>query len=225
VRTDGVIVKPDAPIAPLDQSFINDSLGLGAPMIASTYTDFNGTRVAYVLAYSQGTDTLASFRPSDLGFQDQVYIYDYFEERGTIAQARELFSESMANGRAYYIVAPVGPSGMAVLGDRGQFVTLGKKRVASLTDDGAAHITVLFAAGETSRTIFGYAPSAPTATATGGGAGPLSYDFSTQRFSVEVTPGEDQTASLDLSGVIPGPSGDAPAVVTQPWRPGTPKDR
>ena len=56
VRADGVIVKPDAPIVPLDQSFINDSRGSGGPMVAATYTDFGGMRAAYVFAYSQGTD-------------------------------------------------------------------------------------------------------------------------------------------------------------------------
>jgi ubiquinol-cytochrome c reductase iron-sulfur subunit len=39
--------------------------------------------------------------------------------------------------RGYYIVAPVGPSGIAFLGDAGQFVSLGRKRIASLKDDGA----------------------------------------------------------------------------------------
>ncbi len=207
VRPDGVIVKPDVPIAPLDQSFINDSLGTGAPMIASTYTDFGGLQAAYVFAYSQGTDMVASFRPADLGFAGQVYIYNYFDDSGRLAEPNELASESMANGRAYYVVSPVGPSGIAVLGDRGQFITLGKKRIASLADDGAAHVTVVFARGETSRTIFGYSPSAPVATATAGGAGSVTYDPATARFSVDVTPGQDQTASLDLSGIIPGGAG------------------
>ena len=226
VRPDGVIVKPDAPITPLDQSFIHDSLVSGAPMIASTYTDFGGMRAAYVFAYSQGTDMLASFRPADLGFEGTVYIYNYFDDSGRISQAHEIYSESMANGRAYYVIAPVGPSGIALLGDRGQFVTLGKKRIASLADDGAAHITVLFVGGEASRTLFGYAPSAPTASATSGSVGPVIYDSSTQRFTVEVTQGQDQTASVDVSGVIPARVGDGPSVVPsvvlRPFRPAAP---
>ena len=112
----------------------------------------------------------------------------------------------MTNGRAYYVVTPIGASGIGLLGDRGQFVTLGKKRIVSFVDDGAAHVTVAFAAGETSRTIFGYAPSAPAASAATGGVGPVAYDPATARFSVEVTPGQDQTAAVDLSGVAADPA-------------------
>ena len=36
---------------------------------------------------------------------------------------------------------------MALLGDTGQFVTLGRKRVKSVSDDGAIHLTVAFACG------------------------------------------------------------------------------
>jgi hypothetical protein len=198
VRPDGVIVKPDVPIVPLDQSFINTASGSGAPMIASTHTDFGGLRAYYVFAYSQGADALVSFRPGDLGITDQVYIYNYFADSGTIAAPSQLHAESMTDGHAYYVIAPIGPSGIALLGDRGQYVSLGKKRITSLSDDGAVHVSVSFAGGETSRTLFGFAPSAPTATATSGGAGAVSYDPPTGRFTVDVTPGPDGTASLDL---------------------------
>jgi hypothetical protein len=50
VRGDGVIVKPDVPIVPLDQSFRNDARGLKEPIVASTYTDFGGLRAWYVFA-------------------------------------------------------------------------------------------------------------------------------------------------------------------------------
>jgi hypothetical protein len=40
IRTDGVIVKPDEPIVPIDATYIQDAQALKQPMVASTYTDF-----------------------------------------------------------------------------------------------------------------------------------------------------------------------------------------
>src|SRR5579872_1810737 len=72
IRKDGVIVKPDASIIPTDRSIQNDSKGLRAPMIASTYTDFGSVKVAYIFTYPRGADLLASFRPQEFGFSGPV---------------------------------------------------------------------------------------------------------------------------------------------------------
>jgi hypothetical protein len=203
VRPDGVIVKPDLPIVPLDQSFIDTAGGADKPMLASTYTDFDDVRAYYVFAHTQGTDTLVSFRPADLGVVGPAYVYDYFADSGTIVDSQQLYSASVANGRAYYIVVPLGPSGIALLGDRGHFVSLGKNRIPSLADDGVVHVGIAFAPGETSRTLFGFSPVAPAAIAVIGDTGPLTYDPSTQRFTVDVTPGADAKASVDLFAPAP----------------------
>jgi hypothetical protein len=195
VRADGVIVKPDAPIVPLDRSWIETARGSGAPMVASTYTDFGGMRAHYVFAYGQGDNALATFRPADLGISDRVFVYNFFAGSGRIVAPSDVYAEPMTDGRAYYVIAPVGPSGIALLGDRGHFVTLGRKRITSLTDDGAVHVTVSFAAGESRRTLFGFAPSMPMVMASTGGAGDVSFDAATGIFSVELTPGPDRTAS------------------------------
>ena len=41
IRGDGVIVKPDAPIVPVDAMYVQDAQALNTPMAASTYTDTN----------------------------------------------------------------------------------------------------------------------------------------------------------------------------------------
>jgi hypothetical protein len=195
VRADGVVVKPDAPIVPLDQSFIEIARGSGAPVVASTYTDFGGMRAHYVFAYSQSDSAPAAFRPADLGIEGRVYVYNYFSGTGRTLAPSDVYAEPMTDGRAYYVIAPVGPSGIALLGDRGHFVTLGRKRITSLSDDGSVHVSVSFAAGETSRTLFGFAPSAPTVTTSTGAAGEVSFDAATGIFSVDLTPGPDGAAS------------------------------
>jgi hypothetical protein len=102
------------------------------------------------------------------------------------------------NGRAYYIVAPIGLSGVAFLGDAEQFVSLGRKRIAALTDDGTLEATIAFADGEPSRTLHGYSPSEPNITATNGAIDSVTYDPSTQLFTVVVSPGADSSAIVDI---------------------------
>lgn len=156
-RRDGVIVKPDVPIAPIDSSFWNDSNHAQAPMVAATYSDFGGLRAWYVFAFAQGSNTQASFRLSEVGVTGPVYLYDYFKGTGNLFQPGDQLNLD-ATEYSYQIAAPAGPSGIAMLGDAGHFVSLGKKRIAALTDDGAVNITIVFAAGESHRTLLGIRP-------------------------------------------------------------------
>ncbi len=198
VRGDGLIVKPDAPLAPIDQSFINDAQGSGKPMVASTYTDFQRSRALYVFAYRRGADSGVSFTPAALGAGGPVYVYNYFKGAGMVADGAAAFEDSLDGDRAYYIVAPIGPSGIAFLGDAGHFVTLGKKRIVQLNDTGAVEATIAFAKGEDSRTLFGYSPSAPLVTAGVGAVAATSYDEDTHLFRLTVTPDAGGTAVIAI---------------------------
>ena len=51
VRADGVIVKPDAPIVPLDSAYIAEANGQNRALLASTFTDHAGIRTQYLLAF------------------------------------------------------------------------------------------------------------------------------------------------------------------------------
>jgi hypothetical protein len=197
VRSDGVIVKPDMPLAPIDSSFWNDSQGAQAPMIAATYSDFGGLRAWYLFLYAQGANNQAQFRLSDAGVTGPVYLYDYLAGTGQVVLPGEWLNEN-AQGYRYLVAAPIGPSGIALLGDLGNFVTLGKKRVPALTDDGVVHVNLAFTAGETSRTLEGYSPDRPLVAATAGAAGWPTYNPATRRFSVTVSPGLAGVASLDI---------------------------
>ncbi len=191
IRADGVIVKPDVPITPIDSSFVKDAQSLGAPMIASTYTAFGDVKTHYVFAYAQGANTQAQFTLADLGLTDSAYVYDYFGGVGRRMGPKETYSNSLSGDPLYLVVAPIGKSGMAVIGDTGQFVTAGKKRIAALADDGSIHITVLFAKGETSRQIEGYSPAPPKAAADTGSVSQFAYDSATGRFRFVVSPEAD----------------------------------
>lgn len=201
-RADGVIVKPDVPLAPIDSSYLSaahapDLAHIAAPQIAATYTDFGGVRTHYVFAYTQGSDP-ATFQPSDLGLERPAYLYDYFMGTGRVVNPSDSISMQTSGGILYLIAAPIGPSGIAILGDLGQFVTAGKKRVTSIGDNGVVHVTMAFASGESPRLLTGYSTEAPEVRASAGTLGPVAFDAATQRFQVLVTPGSDGTASIRI---------------------------
>jgi hypothetical protein len=188
VRPDGVIVKPDEPIVPLDQTFLNQANGVDTPLVAATFTDFGGMRASYVYAFNVGTHTSASFTPAALGYSGQVLVLDYFANVGQLVDASAVYTEELSGGSAYFIVAPLGPSGIAFAGDPGKFVSLGKKRISQLSDNGTLSVSVAFASGETTVTLHGYAASQPTAAASSGAVGAVSWDSGTKMFTVPVTP-------------------------------------
>jgi hypothetical protein len=198
VRADGVIVKPDAPLTPLDRSYLGDAHADNAPLIASTYTDFGGLRSHYVFAYSRAADTQVAFSPSSFGLNQPAYLYNYFDGTGSVVTPETAVTAAFQDAWVYLVAAPIGPSGMAILGDTGHFVPMGKKRVTAFEDDGTVRLTVAFAQGEASRTLRGYSPSAPKASAVRGAVGAVTYDSGTGQFSVAVGPGGDGTASIRI---------------------------
>lgn len=139
-----------------------------------------------------------TFSPSDLGVDRPVYLYDYFSATGRVVQPSDVVSTPLLNDTLYFIAAPIGPSGIAVIGDTGQFVSMGKKRITQMSDDGVVQLTVAFAEGEESRAIHGYSSTKPIAWANTGAAGHLTYDSAKHLFQVAVTPGDGRTASISI---------------------------
>jgi hypothetical protein len=198
LRPDGVIVKPDVPATPLDQTFIDQAKGLGNPLVASTYSDFGGARVSYVYAFTTGGSTTSSFSPATLGVAGQAYVYDFFARTGRLIDATESATKDLGkDGSGYWVVAPVGRSGIAFLGDEGKWVSLGKKRFSSVSDDGTLSVSLRFARGEGPVTLHGYAAKAPVASASKGKVGSVQYDASAKTFRVEVT-AEGTVAEISL---------------------------
>jgi hypothetical protein len=198
-RSDGTIVKPDSPLVPLDASYIDAAQSRDRPIVASTLTSFGEWTAHYVFAYPQGSNTKASFKLSELGVAGESYVYDYFTGVGSVIAAGSAINATVGHDSQYWIVTPVGRSGMSLVGDTGQFVTLGRKRVTSVWDDGALHFTLAFAPGDAPRTIMGFAPAAPRVTATDGSVSQVTYDRASGRFQVVVAPGADFGATVTVS--------------------------
>jgi hypothetical protein len=199
VRADGVIVKPDAAIVPLDASFTAISQDQTAPMVASTYTNHGGIRTAYVFAYDRTVGALGAiaFSPEAVGVAGPAYVYDYFQAKGSVVSARAQFTDAVDYSGSYYIVAPIGRSGMAFLGDAGMFVAVGKKRVEQLSDDGTLHVSLRFAVGEPSVVVHLYSPVKPVVSAATGGATRVEPEGQ-DRYRVTVFPDASGIASVSF---------------------------
>lgn len=201
VRTDGVIVKPDASIVPLDRSYIADAEQKPVPLTASTYTRHGEIKTEYVFAFRRPktSESQVEFSLAELGLDEPAYVYDYFAGTGQWFEAAGKISAALPkSGMLFYVVAPVGKSGIAFLGDRDKFVGTGKQRISSLQDSpGKLTANVVLAENETVVTLHGYAEVAPEVSVEAGQAGAVQFDTATKHFSVEIKP--DANAPVDNS--------------------------
>ena len=77
VRPDGIIVKPDVPAVPTDESILNDAHNAGEPLVSYTYTDHGPMRALYVFAHPRTDDRTFTFTPEKLGLSGNVYVYNW----------------------------------------------------------------------------------------------------------------------------------------------------
>ena len=193
VRADGVIVKPDVSIVPLDRSYIADAQHVPAPLIAGTCTRQGKIKTGYVFACNRSKTNSVEIRfaSDELGLTGPVYVYDYFAGAGRRLETNECFSAPLSQGAfAFYVVSPVSESGIAFLGDSEKFVGTGRQRIASLHDEpGKLTATVVFAEKETAVTLHGFAAAMPKVHVESGRAGSVQYDAGTGHFNVEIKPG------------------------------------
>jgi hypothetical protein len=199
-RPDGVLVKPDKSLLPLDEVYLAEASGHKSPMVAWTYSDHGPLRTAYLFAYNrQETNSETGFTPTALGFKGKVCVLNTRSGVAQTQSAGKRFAFTLnPEETAYYLVTPVGQSGLAFFGDEGKYVSNGHQRIAALEDaPGRLTVTVTFAAGEKSVHLFGYAKKAPTVAAQSGSAGTLTYDAGSGRFNVKVSPAAAIIAGQD----------------------------
>lgn len=159
-RTDGMLVKPDVPLVPTDQTYINDANHSGKPLLAWTYTKQYDIQTDYVFAFAGKNinDKDFSFSPSSLGMKGEVVIYNPVTYSAKKINASDTFSDVVGNDHySYYIVAPFTSSGIAFLGDENKIAATGEQRIADIISNrNQLKVTVLFAKGEKSVTLHGY---------------------------------------------------------------------
>jgi hypothetical protein len=213
VRPDGVIVKPDSPLLPIDAAYVADAMAADAPndvdsqspMVAAAHSQHGELQSAYVLAYSRSSKaTSATVTASQVGITRAAYLYDTGTRSARGLMASEPIMIDLApGGTAYYVLVSVARSGIALFGDEGKLVPDGRKRIASLVDgQNRLTATVTFAQQETTVRLFGYAARRPKVVAQQGSVSALSYDEATGRLEVSVAPGPAQIREAPGNNLI-----------------------
>jgi hypothetical protein len=168
-RADGLLVKPDAPLVPVAETYVADRSGkLESPMVAATYTEFDGQRYHYLYAYSRTADVAAvEIRPAEFKIQGDALLWDYFAGTARIIRLGESAKVLVGELGKMLLLSPVGPSGIAPLGDLGHFASFGKQRIPVLTDVGNLRFEMSFAPGESTREFSGWSAGEIAATQNG----------------------------------------------------------
>ena len=156
-RTDGVLVKPDVPLLPLDQNYVQMARKEQTPIVAATHTLHGHIKTGYVFAFGNDTTRVNqfSFSLGDLSMKNRSVVFNPLKQTVQLIDPEKRFSEDLPEEKfAFYIVAPITTSGIAFLGDAGKITATGKKRIAEITEMGKKlQVKVLFANGESAVTL------------------------------------------------------------------------
>lgn len=203
MRADSVILKPDAPLMPIDATYLADANDgqkpLTSPMVAMTQTSFGSATEDYVFSYPRGGNVTGTSVPlRDLGIHGPVYAWNWVTQKGEVIPAGKSLQMHYDNGWGYEILAPINKAGLALLGDTSKIVPLARKRFSSVSNHNAVEAAVSFAPGERSVTLSGYAASTPHVTATTGKINGLHFDPATHLFSFTVSPSAAEAATVRI---------------------------
>ena len=217
-RADGVLVKPDHGIRPLDRIYLADALAntsnpyaaspgishLGAAMLAVAHSNQPAARISYLFAYPRPaqspTMTSAPFTPADLGYTQAVFVYDWRSGNGQAVAANDSAALAFRDGWGYDVVSPILSSGFALIGDPQMIATAGKQRLTASTDaTGALHLRLRFAAAETAHTLLIYSAQPPHLHTVLGHLAASHYDATSHLLRVTLDTPTDGSAEVALS--------------------------
>jgi len=191
VTPQGVIVKPDTAIVPHDSAYVASARRSGSPVVATAATHHPAGTTTYLFAFldaeTRGYEPRhAKIQPSAFGYQSPVYAYNYFGGYGMYLRYSDSYEIEVPADGAYWIVVPVGPSGIGFLGDQDKFVSNGKNRIAQINDDGELSAQVVLAEGESRISLHGFSAGRPEVRASGASVEHLVYDSQTQLFHFDL---------------------------------------
>ena len=203
VRKDGVIVKPDVPLIPTDETYLRLAGHPGAPVVGITKTDFGTHGIRYLFAWNPGKKARKIVvPPRSLKWTAPLVVYNYFSGKCRVVKKGKRIKIKLAGWNesdkwgakktddwGYWVLSPIGQSEIALIGDAGKFVCAGKNRINRIDSlpDGI-RVEVLFAKGEKKIELLGFAKKQPSTRAQNGQAELLSFDQKSGLFRVEVIP-------------------------------------
>ena len=156
-RADGVIVRPDVPIAAVDACYRQQAVARPVPLVAECHTDHPAGRWVQVFcANTYRGDAPVSGRV-DLGpaWPDApVVALDL--RTGAVSHPSVGWETNLDPAAwTHHLLAPLLPGGVAVFGDVSKHAPVGKARIASI-DTGASGIQVTTAGSEETVTVSGW---------------------------------------------------------------------
>lgn len=158
-RADGVLVKPDLPIAAVDRAFLHHAVARPEPLVAETTSTHHAGTWRYVLTINAfpGSDPLTTrVALTDVGEAGPVVAFDWRTGNAETLEPGDGWDVTLPTaGWDYRVLAPVLASGIAVIGDVELFATAGDMRIAAVepTDTGA-RVTVLGAGERVELTVW-----------------------------------------------------------------------
>ncbi len=206
-RADGVLIKPDAPIAAIERCFRGDALRDARILVGETYSDHPAGRFGYVASFHVGSrpgEARGRVALADLGDAAParpVIAYDWRRQTCTRLEPGDAFDLALEpQGWDLRVLAPLLPGDIALLGDVSKYACAGDRRVRDVRCAGEAlELDVLGAPGERVE-ISGWSARAP-AQVEGDPAGPALHDPASGIFRVTVRVGASGRARLRI---VPG---------------------
>jgi hypothetical protein len=151
-RSDGVLVRPDVPVAATDRAFFDAPVWSGELLVGSAHTQHAAGRWSYVVTCNVGFDRERHARRVarlELGYDNPdsraVALFDWRTGNVEVLPADGGYEVELdAAGWDYRVLAPVLPGGIAVIGDPALYASAGDARVAEVTaDEAGVTVTVL----------------------------------------------------------------------------------
>ncbi len=150
-RADGVIIRPDVPIAAVDACFREHAVARPVPLVAECHTDHSAGRWTQVFCANTYRGDEPIVGTADLGPawpSSPVVALDL--RSGEISHPSSGWDVALDPGEwTHHLLAPVVAGGLAVFGDVAKHAPVGRTRISDITqvDDGVS-LTVDGAPGE-----------------------------------------------------------------------------
>jgi hypothetical protein len=196
-RADGVLVRPDVPVAAIDRAWFDAPVWTGELLTGSAHTVHAAGRWGYAVTANVAMDQRAGstrIALADLGDDtpatERVAVYDWRSGRVEVLSREGGYDVALdPAGWDYRVLAPVLANGIAIIGDPDVYATAGDSRVADVEVNGDEVAVTVLGAHERVRLVgWSARPVAARAWApsTGSMALDATYDAATGQWEVEV---------------------------------------
>jgi hypothetical protein len=139
-RADGVLVRPDVPVAAVDRATFSAPVWSGELLVGSAHTQHTAGRWGYVVTCNVGTDQRAERAHVALGDVGEdrpdssaIAVFNWRTRRVDLLPAGGAFEVALEPADwDYRVLAPVLPGAIAVIGDPNLYASAGDSRIADV---------------------------------------------------------------------------------------------